>query len=170
MLCKICNNESLDIFKKTILNKYEVQYYKCTNCNFIQTEEPYWLDEAYKKTINISDTGLLARNIHLSKITSLIIYLFFNKKGKFLDFAGGYGVFTRLMRDIGFDFLWHDPYTSNLLAKGFEWNANDQTKIELLTSFESFEHFIDPIKELEKMSKISDNILFSSITNSLSPI
>ncbi len=38
----------------------------------------------------------------------------------FLDYAGGYGVFTRLMRDIGFDFYWHDPYTQNLFANGFE--------------------------------------------------
>jgi len=162
MLCRICKKDSVSIFKKLVLNKYNVQYYQCINCNFIQTEEPYWLDEAYQKTINISDTGLLARNIHLSKMTSLLIYFLFDRKGTFLDFAGGYGVFTRLMRDIGLNFLWHDPHTSNLLAQGFEWKINNPARIELLTSFESFEHFIDPIKELQRMANISDNILFST--------
>lgn len=162
MICKICQSNTTKIFSKKILNKYQVDYFQCSNCDFIQTEEPSWLEESYKETINTCDTGLLARNIHLSKVTTLIIFFYFKIKGKFLDFAGGYGVFTRLMRDISFDFLWHDPFTINLFAKGFEWSLNNSPKIELLTSFESFEHFVEPIKELEKMITISDNILFST--------
>jgi hypothetical protein len=91
-----------------ILNKYDIKYYHCVNCGFLQTEESYWLNEAYDESINISDTGIMSRNIHLSKITTLILYFFFDKNNKFLDFAGGYGIFTRLMRDIGFDFYWSD--------------------------------------------------------------
>jgi hypothetical protein len=28
---------------------------------FLQNEEPYWLEEAYSESINISDTGYLQR-------------------------------------------------------------------------------------------------------------
>ncbi len=42
--------------------KYEVQYYRCPECYFAQTEDPYWLDEAYQNALNLSDTGLLFRN------------------------------------------------------------------------------------------------------------
>ncbi len=160
--CNICKSESIKIFDKKILNKYKIDYFQCSKCNFIQTEKPHWLDEVYVKSINISDTGLLARNIYLSKISFIFIYMYFDKLGTFLDYAGGYGIFTRLMRDIGFNFLWNDPYTVNLFAKGFEWNSNNNLKIELLTTFESFEHFVDPISELEKMLAISDNILFTT--------
>ena len=118
-VCKICGHEVAKIFEKKILNKYQVGYFQCPNCEFIQTEKPYWLDEAYKDPINASDTGLISRNIYLSRLTSLLIFFFFDKTGCFLDFAGGYGIFTRLMRDIGFDFLWQDPFTTNLFAKGF---------------------------------------------------
>jgi hypothetical protein len=161
--CKICNAKTKQIFNKTILNKYSIDYFQCSNCNFIQTEEPYWLEEVYKEPINTSDTGLIARNVYLSRFSSMLIYFYFNKNSKFLDYAGGYGIFTRLMRDVGFDFFWQDPFTINLFAKGFEWNKDD--KIELLTTFECFEHLNDPIKEIEEMLKISSNILFSTELN-----
>ena len=80
----------------------------------------------------------------------------------FLDYAGGYGVFTRLMRDIGFDFYWHDPYTQNLFANGFEDDLKSNSKFELLTAFEVFEHLVNPKEELEKMLRFSDTIVFST--------
>jgi hypothetical protein len=85
----------------------------------------------------------------------------FNKNARFLDFAGGYGVFTRLMRDIGFDFYWFDEYSNNIFAKGFEYEKNNN--IELLTSFESFEHFVNPIEKIKNMLSISRNIFFSTL-------
>ena len=89
MKCKICHRETKYIFSAKILNKYNIKYYHCNNCGFLQTEEPYWLDEAYQEAINISDTGIMLRNISLSKIATLIISFLFNKKAKFLDYAGG---------------------------------------------------------------------------------
>lgn len=111
MQCKICYRDNHSIFNANILNKYDIKYYHCSKCGFVQTEEPYWLGEVYNESINISDTGIMFRNLYLSKISTLIIFVFFNKNKKYLDFAGGYGVFTRLMRDIGFDFYWKDKYS-----------------------------------------------------------
>jgi len=54
----------------------------------------------------------MSRNISSSKITAVILFFLFKKFGKFLDFGGGYGIFTRLMRDIGFDFYWYDPHST----------------------------------------------------------
>ena len=160
MNCKICGSKAKKIFSAKILNKYNINYFYCDNCGFLQTENPYWLEESYKESINISDTGILSRNLYLSKISSSIIFFFFNKQGKFLDYAGGYGIFTRLMRDIGFDFYWNDKFTKNLVARGFEYNKSQP--IELITCFEAFEHFENPISEIETMLGISRNILFST--------
>lgn len=160
MKCKICKKENNSLFTAKILNKYKVQYYYCEKCGFLQTEEPYWLDEAYRESINISDTGMMSRNLNLAKNTTNVINIFFDRSAKFLDFAGGYGIFTRLMRDIGFDFYWNDKYSENLVARKFEYASNEN--YELLTSFESFEHFDNPIDEIENMLKISKNIFFST--------
>ena len=160
MICNICFQDNKSIFNAKILTKLNIKYYHCINCGFLQTEKPYWLKEAYVKPINVTDTGIMARNLYLSKITSILLYFLFNKKKKFVDFAGGYGLLTRLMRDIGFEFYWHDPYTTNLMARGFEYTNKD--KIELVTSFESFEHFTNPLNEIDHMLSVSKNILFST--------
>jgi len=162
MICKICNSNAQQIFTSKILKKYDAKYFKCDNCGYLFTEEPFWLDEAYSRSINLSDTGLLDRNIYFSKVLSVIIYFCFNKNGTFLDYAGGYGVFTRLMRDIGFDFYWHDPYTQNLFANGFEKEVKSDSEFELITAFEVFEHLVNPKEELEKMLSYSKTIVFST--------
>lgn len=160
MKCKICESESYEFSRAKILKKYDIAYFRCANCGFIQTEETYWIDEAYQESINVSDTGIIARNIYLGKTTASIIYFLFDRNACFLDYAGGYGLLTRMMRDIGFDFYWHDPYTKNLFARGFEYTGSGE--IELITSFESFEHFVNPIQETEKILAISKNLLFTT--------
>ena len=160
MHCRICKADASFLFKEKILTKYNIDYFYCKKCGFIQTEEHFWLKESYVESINISDTGIMQRNLNFMQITTLVIVLFFDKKKRFVDFAGGYGVLVRLMRDVGFDYYWYDVYSDNLMARGFEYNSKD--KYELLTCFEAFEHFHDPMHEIDKMIKISNNILFST--------
>lgn len=159
MNCKICNKPAQERFRHLVLNKYEVKYYYCSDCIFLQTEEPYWLEEAYAKPIDDSDTGYVSRNIYLARRTLTFFFALFSLKKTFLDYAGGYGILTRLMRDYGLDFLWSDLYTKNLFAPGFEYHNQ---KIEALTCFECFEHFVSPVIDLEKLLKISENIFFST--------
>lgn len=161
MKCKICSNETYSIFSAKILNKYDIKYYYCDYCGFLQTEEPYWLKEAYGSPISIIDTGVISRNIGSSKKTAVVLYFLFKKFSNFLDFGGGYGIFTRLMRDIGFDFYWYDPHSINLFARGFETRSKNY-KYELITAFEVFEHFTEPTKEIKSMLQFSGNILFST--------
>ena len=160
MNCKICEAHTEEIFKARLLNKYDVQYYHCPACRFVQTEPPYWLNEAYQNPINLSDTGVVSRNLLLALKTSLIIQFLFNRKAKFIDYAGGWGIFTRLMRDIGFDFFWYDKFTRNEVARGFEANLSDH--YELITIFEAFEHFEDPIIELGNLFQLSNAIFFTT--------
>ena len=155
--CKICSSEASEVFQATVLKKYKVGYLKCPTCGFIQTENPHWLEEAYQASINLSDTGIVLRNRRAARIATSLILLFFNRRARFLDYAGGFGLFTRMMRDNGFDFFWSDPFTRNELARGFE--ATLGSRYELATSFESFEHFDDPIGETRKILEWSDNIL-----------
>ncbi len=126
----------------------------------MQTEEPYWLDEAYAQTANHTDTGYVLRNVYLAKKTLVLFAALFGVKHKYVDYAGGYGILTRLMRDYGLDFYWYDLYAKNLFARGFEYQ--DQQGIQAVTCFECFEHFASPMAELEKLLKISQNIFFST--------
>jgi len=161
MTCKICSKENKVIFSGEILKKYKVDYFYCDTCKFLQTEEPYWLNEAYKYPINIYDTGYMFRNIYYSKRLTILLSVMFSKNGSFLDYAGGYGVFVRLMRDNGFDFYWDDKYTENKFAKGFE-NNGKITNYDAITLFEVFEHLDNPTVEIENLLKMTKTLIFST--------
>ena len=63
--CRLCESKKLNfLFSEKIISKYKCNYYECTNCKTIQTEEPFWLKEAYEKSINNSDTGIMYRNLY----------------------------------------------------------------------------------------------------------
>ncbi len=102
-MCRVCNNsESRYIFHGELIN-HSVKYYECDICGFVQTENPYWLEEAYDSAINDVDTGIMQRNQLCSKRATNLCALLKIKNEIILDFAGCYGIFTRLMRDVGFN-------------------------------------------------------------------
>ena len=160
MNCKICASSSIFFANAKLLNKYDVDYFKCRDCGFVQTEDPYWLAEAYSEAIAGSDIGLVTRNMNLSACARLLIEQYFNADGRFLDYGGGYGLFVRLMRDKGFDFYWSDKFCKNLFAQGFEDQGNVQ--YELITAFELLEHLVDPVQEISEMLKLGHSLLFST--------
>lgn len=164
MFCKICNSKSTQLFsqKTHVLNKYPIHYYQCSECQFIQTEEPFWLSEAYESAITSLDLGLVNRNFTFSKIVASLIASFFDRKKEYLDYGGGYGMLVRIMRDRGFHFYRYDTYCENIFAKNFDDTDTQSSTYELLTAFEVFEHLMDPVSELEKMLSLSDSIFFST--------
>ncbi|WP_338043324.1 glycosyltransferase [Nodularia sphaerocarpa] len=162
MKCKVCESDSNIFAKGIVLGKHEIDYFQCSHCGFIQTEEPYWLEEAYSEAIAGTDVGLVLRNNGLSHKSAQILFHLFNHEAKFLDYGGGYGLFVRMMRDLGFNFYWIDKFCKNLFAKGFETDESANELYELVTAFEVFEHFVNPIEEIENILKYSQNILFST--------
>lgn len=162
--CRLCESKKLNfLFSEKIISKYKCNYYECTNCKIIQTEEPFWLKEAYEKSINNSDTGIMYRNLYFRELIFIIILLLNGiKKTKissFLDFGGGYGIFVRLMRDIGLDFYWADEFSENLLSYGFEDQKNIYNSV---VSLEVFEHLINPKKVLKNLLNKSCYLIFST--------
>ena len=161
--CNICGSSAPLLFKGEVLGKHKIEYYQCSSCQFIQTETPYWLEEAYADAIGSTDIGLIQRNNYLSERAIPVIQKHFNSKSKFLDYGGGYGMFVRIMRDNGFDFYRQDQYCENLFAKNFDISdLADDKKFELITAFEVFEHLMNPVADISKLFEMSDSILFST--------
>jgi 2-polyprenyl-3-methyl-5-hydroxy-6-metoxy-1,4-benzoquinol methylase len=163
MKSKITGGDTDFLFHSKILHKYEVKYYQCKETGFVQTEEPYWLEEAYQSAITKLDVGLVHRNVHLADLTGKLLLKSFNYKQDFLDYAGGYGLFTRMMRDKGFNFYHTDRFCQNLFAEYFDLNQpSTVTYFELVTAFEVFEHLANPLEEIGEILQFSDNVLFTT--------
>lgn len=163
--CTVCSATLTPVFKGQVLKKHSIQYYSCPNCEFSCTEEPYWLEEAYSSPIASLDIGILARNVYFTnKIANILFFLgLFQNKG--LDFGGGYGIFTRMMRDIGFQFQWMDKYSPNMFAKGHEYKSEGQ-KPGIITALEVIEHIPNPQNFFREVLEYSSeaNILVSTET------
>ena len=156
--CRVCNAPSKNFANGNVLD-YDIQYFECEKCGYVQTEKPYWLKQAYEEAINVSDTGIMSRNLSNMKIVVVTLIMLGILKGKAVDAAGGYGILVRLLRDYGVNAFWSDSYCSNMVARCFEY---EKGKANLVTAFEAFEHFIDPAAELDRLLEIAPNVLFST--------
>ena len=87
MNCNICGHEADFFSSAELMRKYNVKYYHCPECGFVQTESPYWLDEAYSSAIADADIGLLGRNYSLAKRVSAILKTTFPSLSNFMDWV-----------------------------------------------------------------------------------
>jgi hypothetical protein len=166
MSCPICSNLMTDSFKARVLNKYDALYKVCGVCGFLHADKPHWLDEAYARTIADADTGLVMRNLSLAPPIAGALYWAMGERGagRYLDTAGGYGMLTRLMRDLGFDFNWYDEFCENKIAPGFSIQQESKP-YRAVTAIEVFEHLTDPKGFVEKTLAMSgsDTLIFTTV-------
>ncbi|BBO79508.1 hypothetical protein DSCO28_00740 [Desulfosarcina ovata subsp. sediminis] len=163
-VCRCCSGSDLKLaFRSKVLDKYAVDYVVCRQCCLLQAVNPHWLVEAYDESINVSDTGIMSRNLGFRDFTALTLWgmqgLNRMKSSRYMDFGGGYGIFVRLMRDVGLDFYWSDEYSRNLLARGFEANHEHY---DAVVAFEVFEHLVHPLESFEEIFSLSPTLIFST--------
>jgi hypothetical protein len=153
----------LHLFNGLVLGRVNVSYFRCISCGYIQTEEPYWLEEAYSFIIADLDVGLVSRNLKSANVVEKILLNHFIPQDQFLDYGGGYGLFVRLMRDRGFNFFRQDKGCQNLFAKGFDiTDIPEISNFSMVTAFEVFEHLLSPCNEASKLLALSDTLLIST--------
>jgi hypothetical protein len=165
MACSVCSGSLEPCFTAQVLGKYPAHYEVCKNCGFLRAQEPHWLPEAYSCAIAAADTGLVMRNIALGRKLAGVLYWIVGERGKgrYLDAAGGYGMLTRLMRDLGFDYYWADKHCENLLAPGFEY-SQAQGACSVVTAMEVLEHLTNPVAFIEETLTFSgaETLLFTT--------
>ncbi len=137
--CRLCGEPSKLVCTQQVLYRYPVGYYQCPRCDLLQTQQPFWLDEAYGSALSALDTGAISRTRLCCDLTRAVASLLrIPADAPCLDFGGGHGILTRALRDAGYDFRWSDKYACNQFARGFEGDPRQPHK--LLTCFEVWEH------------------------------
>jgi len=171
--CPICFHLMSFLKNGMILNKYIVKYWICKNCQFVCTENPFWLIEAYAEPQIGLDVGAANRSLLASfEIKEILKLLKLNRNEKFVDWASGSGLLVRLLRDRGFDFSWQDKYAANIFAVGFEFDEiKHSVEVSAVTAIEVLEHVQDPIAFFKEVIQKtgSSNIIFSQVVFENSP-
>lgn len=145
--CRLCHGASDYKFKLCVLRKYQVSYFQCEICGSLQTEVPYWLDEAYSSNLNDLDTGAAHRNLDSLAVTLIVANLL--GFSNMVDIGGGDGLLCRLLRDHRKNAYVSDSYAHPVYAQGF--TIPDFSTPDMLTAFEVFEHFVDPAEEVSAL-------------------
>lgn len=160
--CRACASPTHPFAQAVVLGHVDVGYARCTVCGVVMAEDPTWLAEAYTHAIAKLDVGLLDRCQILSNITTVVLRAERLRTGRFLDWAGGYGTLTRMMRDRGFDFHHTEVYAQNVFADGFEIADLTGERFDLVTAFEVLEHLPDPVASLAPVAAATDRLLMTT--------
>jgi glycosyltransferase involved in cell wall biosynthesis len=149
--CRLCGNRSHYRFDKILLYKFNVEYFECVYCHSLQTEVPYWLEEAYGQQAEKLDTGKASRTLeNFFLLPSLFDKLALTLDSVFVDWGGGSGLLTRLLRDVGYNYYSYDLYSKSEFSQGFIWDFLER-KVSVITAFEVIEHFPNPAVDWEKL-------------------
>jgi hypothetical protein len=167
-LCRLCGGKLEPRFRLQVLGRYDVGYFRCESCHSLQTERPYWLEQAYAAN-NLSnlDTGAAQRNLHnLAACWSIAKLLHLRNV---LDVGGGDGLLCRLLRDYELNCFVHDKYASPTYAQGFD--VPDFAQPDMVVAFEVMEHYPEPRNDLQKLFATRPQAVLAStgIFNSQGP-
>ena len=148
--CRLCRSTTRFAMSATIRGKHRISYYVCDGCGSMQTEQPYWLEEAYAKKGIGGDNSMATRTIQLVIDSLGLLYQFkCASNDLYVDFGGGNGLFTRLMRDHGFNFFSHDKYEFPYYSDPYTLPDLDAVRPHVLTAYEVFEHLPEPAETLD---------------------
>lgn len=145
--CRLCEGDAVARFTKKILGRYDVSYYQCVQCGSLQTETPFWLDEAYQGSLNDLDVGAAHRNLQNLAATMTVANAL--RVSDVLDFGGGDGLLCRLLRDYGLNAFLSDRYGNASYARQF--TKTGSFRPELVTAFEVLEHFARPSDDTRQL-------------------
>jgi hypothetical protein len=146
-LCRLCGGLLTRQFNLVVLRKHDVTYYECQSCDSLQTENPYWLDEAYDHSLSNLDTGAAQRVLRNLAAAFAVAKLFGLNNA--VDVGGGDGLLCRFLRDYGINCFIKDKYAIPAYAQGF--TNPDFDVPELVFGFEVMEHFRDPQIDLDAL-------------------
>jgi hypothetical protein len=169
--CPVCGDGMEHRFTTRVLGRHTAAFDLCRGCEFLQARDPFWLAEAYSSPISLLDTGLVARNLAVASRLANVLQFGLPEQGEglYLDYAGGYGLLTRLMRDRGFDFYWADKYAENLFARGFEYQSAMEP-CRAVTAIELLEHSVNPIEIVSEAMRMGhSNVLLASTELFIAP-
>jgi len=155
--CRLCGAVLTPVFRKLLLNQHDVQYFQCSACQAMQTEYPYWLDEAYAPINERFDSGQVTRSILNAAFLNWLITVVELPSPRLLDYGCGSGLLVRLLRDSGLDAWGLDRHSNPRLSLGFQ--VVKPAGFDIINMCEVIEHFDQPGVALDEIFKGNPSLL-----------
>jgi hypothetical protein len=158
--CRLCAAQTKHVWRHMVLEKYDVGYFECEGCGSLQTEAPYWLEEAYSEPGTGFDTGACQRSIQcVLAMTTALEFLGYKQETNCLDYGAGVGLYARMMRDRGWNYFAHDKYSFPFYMDEFRADPKDK-QWGIISAFEVFEHLPDPAEVFDLIAGSAVDYVF----------
>ena len=153
--CILCGS------KTKSFEAYNKEYYLCEKCDFIFLNREFILDVEKEKKAYEKHNNSLENEGYVNMFEKFIdeaMEPYIKKSDEVLEFGSGPGpVLSILLRRRGYSVDIYDPY--------FQPNWVDDKRYDVISSTEVFEHFVDPIKNIELvLSKLKNGGILAVTT------
>ena len=160
-LCVVCSGNTKFLFSYEVRGEHQAALRECLVCRFTFIVNPYWLADSFSSELNDLDIGSVDRCLILADFIEVLIRAQKRSKLRFLDWGGGYGLFARIMRDRGFDFVSHDVHTRPLFVEPTE--ISESETFEMMTMSEVALHLTDPVPVFKKILEYTNTLVFTAV-------
>ncbi len=162
--CRVCGGVTRFFEMATILD-FDAQYVICDQCKSMQVTNPHWLSDAHSKAISGLDVGLVSRTTVASRLITSFFKLQRIGQVSGIDWAGGTGLLTRMLRDSGLDVYSYDKYADQELASVFVADEQSlKSKMTFVSAIECFEHLTNPDLDFRNVSHDKDYLILTTET------
>jgi hypothetical protein len=143
-----------------------VYYYHCLNCAFTFAPELMaWNKTQFEQNIYNDEYGRVDPDYLEARPANNATSVFenfsaFYGKSRHLDFGGGNGLMSKMLREKGWDSTSYDPFVNT------DVKLEDLGKFDFITAFEIFEHVSDVhglIQSLTRLMHPQSVVLFSTL-------
>lgn len=155
--CRLCGSVAQFLFQKKILSKYDIKYFHCQTCGALQTEEPYWLEEAYQPINEQLDTGQFVRCLHNAAFLDALTSQLNLPNDPLVDYGCGSGLTARILRDVGINAYGYDTYSTPRLLMGFQTETLEGASV--INLCEVAEHFPNPKSSFEHIFSCNPSVV-----------
>ena len=155
--CLICNHETYVLEDK----QFNIIYFRCRNCGFIHEDERFVVSSEKEKSIYELHNNSIDDKGYVKMFNDFIdTFIKFTTGKEMLDFGSGpEAVFAELMKRRQFNVTIYDLFY-------YKDTSYLNKKYDLITSTEVFEHFINPLDEIKKISSLlKEGGILSIMTN-----
>jgi hypothetical protein len=134
----------------------------------LQISDAPWLSLAHATSISNTDTGAASRSISVHKTIIAFFKLQCRADNSGIDFSGGTGLLTRLLKDSGFEVTSFDPYSSQFFSCRFQATLQDFKKEKtFISAIEYIEHLEQPFETFQSIVRNKQLFMFTTETNSV---
>jgi hypothetical protein len=163
--CRLCGGVAEQGFSSCYLGKYAVRFYRCGTCQSLQTEPPYWLNEAYAGgPVHESDPNYLRRGLMIFALVKMLVRILRIREDEaIIDYGGGIGIVPRLLADEGFRALNFDAYAPCIFGTEIDLaKQGPPGEVGMVVLTEVLEHLANPDADFAAIFRLVPRYIFAT--------